>query len=296
MTANVLNAIAALSRHRNNNLGSYANNYAIKINAVGEKLEYYVKDLLTGQFYLTEKDRNDAYGVHYSYLGNQNNAVDAIAKNGDAFEIKKVETRKDTQAFGKIALNNSPPKDVLHRNDPRLRADIRDIKGVRWVQKDIFYAVGSTAGQKVKYLYFVQGTCFAARSDVYQRVFDNVRKMIKETVRLSNIEFKETKELGRIYRVDPMGITDFRMRGMWEIKHPADVFGYVAPVDRKSDFTCFAIMEEQKFYDELSRRQSDESAFKNEIEGGCGSLDHVDVNDPNNPANRKKAVLIKVSW
>ena len=296
MTANVLNAIVALSKYRNNNLGGYSNNYAIRINVVGEKLEYYVKDLLTGQFYETESERDLAYSRHYSYLGNQNNAVDAIARFGDAFEIKKVESRLGSLAAGKIALNNSPPKDVLHSDDQRLRSDVKGIDGGNWKQKDIFYAVGSTIGQKVKYIYFVQGTCYAARNEVYQDVFANVRKRVQDTVKMSGLEFMDTKELGRIHRVDPLGITDFRLRGMWEIRNPADVFGSIARIDPNSEFTCFAIMEQRKFLEESLKRRSLYGDFAEEIMGSSISLDNVKVKDPNNPAKLKDAVSIKVEW
>ena len=295
MATKVLNATIALSRYKNN-MGDYAKSYAIKINIVGENQEYYVKDLLTGEFYRSERERDLAYSNHYSYLGNQNNAVDAIAKFGDAFEIKKVESRKGSQTVGKIALNNSPPKDVLHSDDQRLRSDVKGIDGGNWKQKDIFYAVGSTIGQKVRYLYFVQGTCYAARNEVYQSVFDNVRKRIQDTVKLSGLEFMDTKELGRIHRVDPLGITDFRLRGMWEIRNPADVFSGIAPIDSKPEFTCFAIMEQQKFLEESSKRSSVYGNFSEEIEGGPVSLENVKVKDPNNPAKLKDAVSIKVSW
>lgn len=295
MSATVLNAIIALSKHRNNNLGDYASNYAIRINAVGEKLEYYVKDLLTGNLYTSERERDLAYSHHYSYLGNQNNAVDAISKNGDAFEIKKVESRLRSLAAGKIALNNSPPKDVLHSDDKRLRSDVKNIDGGEWKEKDIFYAVGSTIGQKVKYLYFVQGTCYAARGEVYQSVFDNVRDRIQGTVRTSGLEYMDTKELGRIHRVDPLGITDFRLRGMWEIRNPADVFNSIAPIDTKSEFTCYAIMEKQKFLEESSKRHTVYDDFAEEA-GSFVSIENVNIKDPNNPAKLKDAVSIKVSW
>jgi hypothetical protein len=296
MTANVLNAIIALSNHRNNNLGDYANNYAIRINAVGEKLEYYVKDLLTGEFYETENERDLAYSRHYSYLGNQNNAVDAIASFGDAFEIKKVESRAGLVAAGKIALNNSPPKDVLHSDDPRLRSDVKGIDGGSWKQKDIFYAVGSTIGQKVKSLYFVQGTCYAARSEVYQSIFENVRHRVQETVKLSGLEFMETKELGRIHRVDPLGITDFRLRGMWEIRNPADVFSSIAQVDPKSEFTCYTIMEKEKFSEQILKGGFSYEDFGKNSRWNNVSLRNAQIKDPNNPAKLKDAVSIKVSW
>lgn len=296
MTANVLNAIVALSTYRNNNLGDYANNYSIRINAVGERLEYYVKDLLTGRFYNKDKDRDLAYSEHFSYLGNQNNAVDAIAKQGDAFEVKKVETKPHTQSSGKIALNNSPPKDVLHRDDPRLRSDVREIDGGNWNFKDIFYVVGSTTLNTVNSLYFVQGTCYAARSEVYLQVFDEVRRRVGDTVRDSNLEFEPTKELGRVHRVDPLGITDFRLRGMWEIRNPSDVFESVAPANQNADFTCYAIMEESKFKEIQSIEERELNLFNKALQNHSVEVERVKVKDPNNPANLKDAVTIKVSW
>ncbi len=299
MPANVLNAIIALSKYRNNNLGDYANNYAIRINAVGEKLEYYVKDLLTGKFYNSENERDLAYSRHYSYLGNQNNAVDAIAKGGDAFEIKKIESRPASLSFGKIALNNSPPKDVLHSGDRRLRGDVKEIDGGNWAEKDIFYAVGATAGAAVKYLYFVQGTCYAARAEVYDRIFQEVKQNVRGTMQSSGIEFEPTKELGRVHRVDPLGITDFRLRGMWEIRNPADVFRSIAPLDARGAFTCYAIMEEGKFNalsSEVPANLYGNGLIEQSQVGGPIRVERVNVKDPNNPAKLKDAVLIKVEW
>ncbi len=294
MAAGVLNAVLALSRYKDNNLGSYASKYAIRINAVGERLEYYVKDILTGSFYQSERERDLAYSENYSYLGNQNNAVDAIARQGDAFEIKKVEHRASSHA-GKIALNNSPPKDVLHRDDPRLRSDVKGIDGGNWAEKDIFYAVGATAGQKVRYIYFVQGTCYAARKEVYQRVFDASRGMVRGAMHDSGLQFEETKELGRVHRVDPLGITDFRLRGMWEISNPSDVFRSIAPVSRGLEFACYMVMEKQKFQQELSKMRTDYDNFAKEA-GSPVSVSDVSIKDPNNPAKLKSAVLIKVTW
>ena len=52
--------------------------------------------------------------------------------------------------------------------------------------------------------------------------------MIQGSVQVSGFEFMDTKELGRIHRGDPLGITDSRRRGMWEIKKPVDVFASIA--------------------------------------------------------------------
>lgn len=297
MTANVLNAIVALSSFKNTNIGENGSNYDSRVSSSGENFEIYVKDLLTGSFYRGENDRNKAYKRHFSFIGSQNKAVDAIAKFGDAFEIMKIEQRSFARSSGKLALNNSPPKDVLYSNDKRIRSDVRLIDGGSWEKKDIFYVVGAISGHRVKRLLFVQGTCYAASSDTYKKIFQTVKEQIGGTVKESGLEFEETKELGRIRNADPLGITDFRMRGMWEIRNPFDVFKDIIRMDSDDEFICYAIMDEFKFLDLLSLRKAEEGDFFRDIGGNrLVSHDRVEIKDPNVPGNLKKAVLIKVAW
>ena len=297
MTANVLNAVVALSTVRNNNLSDTNLTYNSRVNFKGGNFELYVKDILTGNFYYNDKEREAAYKKHFSYVGSQNKAVDAIAKFGDAFEILKVESGIGTRSAGKLALNNSPPKDVLHKYDPRLRRDVKEIDGGEWTEKDIFYVVGAISEHKIKRLYFVQGKCYAAKEEIYSKVFEDVKNRVEETVKNSGLEFQPTKELGRIYHIDPLEITDFRLRGMWEIRNPLDVFRQYTVNEEDFDFLCLAIMEEEKFLDLLSLRKAEAGDFLQDIGGNkLVTLDRIQIKDPNNPNNLKKAVLIKVSW
>jgi hypothetical protein len=85
--ANVLKAMAALSKHKLIDMEQYSKSYKIGINSAGAAFEEYVKDLLTGQFYASPGERMRAFSNEYSWLGNQNFPPDAIAAGGDAFEI-----------------------------------------------------------------------------------------------------------------------------------------------------------------------------------------------------------------
>ncbi len=73
MSHNVLTAIANIVAFGNNDLKSYASTYLIKINAVGEQLEFYIKDALAASFKLPQVKKQAAYSQVFSYLGNQNN-------------------------------------------------------------------------------------------------------------------------------------------------------------------------------------------------------------------------------
>ena len=39
---------------------------------------------------------------------------------------------------------------------------------------------------------------------------------------IDGIEFIHTNEIGKLKRVDPLGITNLRIRGMWNIENPKD--------------------------------------------------------------------------
>ena len=105
---NILNAIANIISFGTFDLKNYASTYLIRINAVGEQLEFYIKDAIADSLKLPQSKKENAYSRVFSYLGNQNNPPDMIIKNGDAFEVKKIESPKSS-----LALNSSPPKDKL---------------------------------------------------------------------------------------------------------------------------------------------------------------------------------------
>ena len=83
MPADVLKAMNAIEREKSCSLEDYGETYSIRINSVGERLEYYVKDALSGGFYRDAASRDAAYRDNYAWLGNQNNPPDAIARGGD---------------------------------------------------------------------------------------------------------------------------------------------------------------------------------------------------------------------
>ena len=286
MPADVLEAMNAIERERNCSLVDYGETYSIRINSVGERLEYYVKDALSGSFYRDAASRDTAYRKNYAWLGNQNNPPDAIARGGDAFEIKKLQSSRND-----IALNSSPPKDFLHRDDKRIVEACRNSDGSNWAKKDIFYVIGWLQEFQIRSIYFVQGSCYAASSDVYKKISSRLSKHVSSAILSSGLEAGETDELGRINKVDPLGITSLRVRGMWQIKNPSKVFSGVAALDPEMQFQAFAIMKWEKYQQLLGNSRQTPFLSENSIKSKKALIP-----DPNNPAQEIEAAVLEVSW
>ena len=102
-----------------------------------------------------------------------------------------------------------------------------------------------------------------------------------------DLEFSETKELGRVNKVDPLGITNLRIRGMWTIQNPLKVYKELFGLNGNG-FQLFALMRKSK-YDSFPKED------KTAIEKETGiTLKDVKIQDPDNPAKQILAKLIVV--
>jgi hypothetical protein len=288
MPANLLRALKNIASYGNNDLGVYFARSArsqVRINVAGEKLEFFVKDAFCDCFNLPLQDKERKYSEVFSWSGNQNNPPDAILRNGDAFEIKKMDKLKNA-----IQLNSSPPKDKCYSNDSRMVQATRDCEDQKWTEKDLFYVVGATPKERIKYLFFVQGTCYAAKREVYERIEKPLKKGIEDRIKVNGIEGgNETNELGRINRVDPLGITNLRIRGMWTIQNPIQVFEYVYKFNERQNFSLTALMLKSKFdsYPTEDIKALNQAKIK---------VVPAKIKDPNNRAKWLDAQLITSGW
>ena len=73
-----------------------------------------------------------------------------------------------------------------------------------WIEKDLIYCVGHTTDDRIKSLWMVYGNIYAANHETYQIIKQKITEGINE---IPNVELSETNELGRVNRVDPLGIT-----------------------------------------------------------------------------------------
>ena len=138
---------------------------------------------------------------------------------------------------------------------------------------------------QLKSLWLIYGDCFCADKEIYERIKDTISNGISD---ISDVEFTETKELGKVKKVDPLGITDLRIRGMWHIANPHKIFDYIYKYDESKEFQLMALMRREK-YDSmpLEDREALESLGVDEVE----ILD-VRVKSPDNPVKLMEAKLL----
>ncbi len=235
---NILQAVQVIV---NNHIPDVVSFYRSKnrINAAGDALEAYIKDIFANTVGETnESYRNEIYSNLFSYSGNANNPPDLMIKGGDAIEVKKVGI-----GTAKIALNSSYPSAKLFVDSPMITSNCRNCE--TWTERDIIYAIGSFQDSKLKLLWLIYGDCYAASKETYERI----RKKISQGVReIKLIEFSFTKELGRVNKIDPLGITDLRIRGMWHIENPKKVYNYLdLNYQSKRNFQLYVLMQEAKY-------------------------------------------------
>lgn len=79
-------------------------------------------------------------------------------------------------------------------------------------------------------------------------------------------------------KVDPLGITNLRIRGMWHIKNPNNVFNYLINQTLNSDLKIYCIMKIDKYN---SFPVEDRKYIENT---DSLKLKDVKIKNPDNPA------------
>lgn len=272
MTSNILIAIKNLVENPITELTAHYSGRN-RANGVGNALEVYIKDLFANTIlYEDEYSRLKVYNEIFSYTGNQNNPPDIILKNGDAIEVKKIQGNSNA-----LALNSSYPKDKLYADSTMITNECRTCEN--WATKDIIYIVGNTTDTNLRELWFVYGDCYAADKNVYERIKNTI---IDGLHSIPSIELAETNELGKIKKVDPLGITDLRVRGMWSIFHPKKVFDYLPKQDITSNFKFYCVMKAEKFENFSDKDKQNLLALKNSSQNFF--VNDIQIKNPNNPA------------
>lgn len=250
-----------------------------RANSVGDALEIYIKDAFANTIQVKdEQERMKRYNEVFSWLGNQNHPPDIMIRKGDAIEVKKTQS-----ANSDLALNSSYPKSNIQASSPMITQECRNCED--WKEKDLIYCVGHTTDDTINSLWMVYGNIYAAKHETYQVIKNKITDGINE---IPNVELAETNELGRVNRVDPLGITNLRIRGMWQIQNPRRVFNYLH-IKTNNVFELVVIIPVNKY-------ESFSNNSKKKIESLAGDgkivMNNVNVKDPNNPANLIEAKLI----
>lgn len=240
-----------------------------RVTAMGDALEDYVKDAYADTFdpALSEQDRRRRFEATFSWLGNSSNPPDLLLRGGDAVEVKKLSPASRT-----IQLNSSNPKDRLWADDPRVASGA--VAAEDWVARDMAYWIGTVSGRTLQGMWVVFGDTFCAERGTYGRISNHIASAVAE---LPDLEHGQTNELGRLNRVDPLGITSLRVRGMWVIAHPKHVFTALPDPDDRPRFRLICRSEKYASFSVAARQQ---------VEGGLPGFSSVEITvaDPNNPA------------
>ncbi len=254
-----------------------------RMNTVGEGLEKYIKDAFADTILETDEQiRLLKYAQIFSWYGTQNNPPDIMIRNGDAIEVKKISGNASS-----IALNSSHPKDKMYSDNHMVTHACRTCEN--WVVKDLIYCIGNVTAntEKLNSLWMFYGDIYAANKQTYERIKNAISDGV---IHVPNVAFSETKELGRVNKVDPLSITDLRMRGMWQIQNPKKVFEYVYQT-KDADFELIAIIPTDKYN---TFPQNSRTKLENINVDGFDIVD-TKVKNPNNPAQLIACKLIKLT-
>ena len=275
---NIVDAIIEVVKSPKYELEAYSISHN-RANQMGAALEDYIKDIFAGTVDETDLNvRNRLISETFCYLGNPNNPPDSMLKNGgDAIEVKKIEAPNAA-----LALNSSYPKAKLYSDSKMISSACKNCE--EWSVRDMIYAVGVLNNDKLKSLALVYGIDYCAAEETYARIKSTIKTGVES---IPNVEFAETNELGRVNRVDPLGITYLRVRGMWHIENPFTVFRYIYQRDNNKDFNLMAIINTDKVekldnFSQLTLVESHEGL----------NITDAQIKDPNNPATLRNVKLI----
>ena len=274
---NILEAIINISKLEDLNIDEVilGNNRAVNM---GEGLESFVKNAFSNAFGIDDKnEKNRIYNQHFSYEGSKRTPPDLMLRGGDALEVKKTETLTT-----ELQLNSSHPKAKLFSNSTLINNHCRTCE--EWEIKDFIYVIGHLPKSNyLSSLWFVHGEIYAADESVYIDLKNSVSELLESS---DDLSFSPTNEIGRINAVDPLKITNLRVRGMWLLQPPYKAFDYVHEYDKTAKFQTIAILSTEKYltypYESRVKIEADENI----------SIKDIKVNNPNNPVDLIDAKLI----
>lgn len=249
-----------------------------RMNNMGEGLEAYIKNIFADTINETdEKKKLEKISQTFSYTGNKTNPPDMMLWNGDAIEVKKIESSSSS-----LQLNSSHPKSKLLNTNEKINHTCK--KCEPWVEKDLIYTIGYIRAKKLNSLWMVYGDCYAADKDTYEKVENEITTSIDS---LDGLEINhDTNELSGIKNVDPLNITYLRVRGMWIIENPNKVYNYLYEYDKNATFQLVCLMKKSKYESFPTEDITNIEQMENII------IDDVKIKNPNNPANLIDAKLL----
>jgi hypothetical protein len=281
----ILTAIADIVHHRAFMLPSAPPAHTAA-NSSGTPFEMYFKDRLVGLVPGNDPVRVETYRRYLIYQGGANNPPDAMFRGGDegdAFEFKKFESGP----FGDMPLNSSWPKDRLTTSSYGLASACRSCE--EWTERDFFYVCGGVPSKTscLAWIWICDARLMAARNDTYRSLHAAIQSGIAS---ISDVEFAPTVELGKVRNCDRTGRTALRIRGMWSLKKPGEMFRDIQGVKHTDAQNLHALIREEK-WKRFPQPSIDRIEELRTTPGFTQTT--VKVPDPNTPGAMIPAVLIR---
>jgi len=284
--SNILQAIVNISKTEDTSLSNYEgfDDPDNRIQKQGAGLEIFIKDSFCGIPLGSTRNetRIENYLRVFSDTGHKNSPPDAMIRGSDAMEIKKHEGF----ATSSIALNTSPPRTILTDEDRNIVNETRDCENRPW-KRDYLYIIGNLKSGHLRRVTLCYGNCFVTSDNVYRDFFDKIKKSISEGD-IGGAKFRDSKEFGRIYQIDPQDFTTLRIRSMFELQNPNEIFKDQIIWKDDEDLVISAIMRKEKFnsFSEKERKSLEHNNFKiKEFKG----------KNPDNPNEEIDLVLLRNS-
>jgi len=254
----------------------------------GSGLELWVKHFLARTIgYANPVEIQGRWRNVYSFLGGTNNPPDLMIRGSYAIEVKKSEVAtKVLRRPSSLQLNSSFPNRILSVDDPRLQRECLDAES--WRQKPFIYVFGLVDKQtsSVRSLWLVDGRCISDLRSSYEAIIRKIQAP------LTAMGSEATNELGRFNRVDALGQTSLRVRGMWQLVHPAISLQkfLIAPGTRDFVFNC--VLPENDF---ILFPEDDIAAIRIREHKGLMSSCRA-IPDPTNANLSMQARIISGCW
>lgn len=265
-----------------------------RIQAQGSKLEEIVKDILCGVDHSQISSRKRLHTRFLAHEGESNNPPDAMYRggnNGDAFEIKKIESASKTS----IELNSSYPYSYITSNMKRLTESARNCE--KWTKRDLFYAIGNIQwGREIgNWLWFVEGGVFVQHADYYDKIEADLKPAITKALKANNLIASSTNELGRANQIDLLKRTNLRVRGMWIVDNPTRTFANLEGVEENASahFVIHILMKKSKWQSLIKDMEGEEQEFT-ELTSSNFQISDICVNDPNTLNQNLDCKLIRI--
>lgn len=231
-----------------------------------------------------ENEKSRKYSKFFSFEGNKTDSPNLMIKGGDAIEINKTESIKSD-----IQLNSSYPKAKLKYDSPNINKHCRNCE--EWTEKDIIYVIGHIPRKtkKLSSLWLTFGSIYAADEEIYTFVENFILESLEE---IGNTTFSETKEICRVNYIDPLRITNMKIRGtsLFQLKPPVKVYNYVYEYQPHLNFQLIALVP-------LFKYKSFPKDSRNKIENSTNSnlnIQDIEIKDPNNPFKYIPCKLITI--